>query len=239
MRAGRFRTFRGLAQRSLTVAIGCLGLAWGLFALPRSEASDNLWGFEGRLLRSEAFAPKTLRLILESPASQILDACDTHSQRALLLMEMPLTELALQSGATAEFDQRIRSLETRSKRMLGCTPRESFVWLLMFYLETLLGNLNEQSFDLLAMSYETSPNEAWISIRRIIVALPLAEIAPTLLRQRIFDEFQQLVGNGFADDAARSYWTASQPVRSLLLTRVQSIDEPRRKAFAEALQKYR
>ena len=187
------------------MAIGCLGLVWGLVVLPRSEATDDLRAFEGRLLRSEAFAPTTLRSILESPAAQVLDACNTHSQRALLLMEMPLTDLALRSGARVEFDQRIRSLETRSRNILGCTPRESFVWLLTFYLETLHGRLDERSFDLLAMSYETSPNEAWIAIRRVIVALPLAEIAPTLLRQRIFDEFQQLVGNGFADDAARSY----------------------------------
>jgi hypothetical protein len=154
-------------------------------------------------------------------------------------MEMPLTDLALRSGATVEFDQRIRSLETRSRKILGCTPRESFVWLLTFYLETLHGRLDERSFDLLAMSYETSPNEAWISIRRVIVALPLAEIAPTHLRQKIFDEFQQLVENGFTDDAARAYSTASQPVRSLILLRIQSINEPRLRAFTEALRKYR
>ena len=104
---------------------------------------------------------------------------------------------------------------------------------------TLHGRLDERSFDLLAMSYETSPNEAWIAIRRVIVALPLAEIAPTHLRQKIIDEFQQLVENGFTDDAARAYSTASQPVRSLILLRIQSINEPRLRAFTEALRKYR
>jgi hypothetical protein len=223
------------------VAIGCLGLAWGLVVLPRSEATDDLRAFES-LLRSEAFAPKMLRLILESPSSQVLNACDTHSQRALLLMEMPLTNLALRSGTTVEVDRHFRSLD-RSREILGCTPRESFVWLLTFYLETLHGRLDERlderSFDLLAMSYETSPNEAWISIRRVIVALPLAEIAPTRLRQKIFDEFQQLVENGFTDDAARAYSTASQPVRSLILRQIQSINEPRLRSFTEALRKYR
>jgi hypothetical protein len=220
------------------VAIGCLGLVWGLVILPQSEAIDDLRGFESRLLRSEVFAPKMLGSILESPSSQVLNACDTHSQRALLLMEMPLTNLALRSGAATEFDRHFRSLETRSRDVLGCTPRESFVWLLTFYLETLHGRLDERAFDLLEMSYETSPNEAWISIRRVIVALPLAEIAPTRLRQRIFDEFRQLVENGFTDDAARAYATASQPVRSLILRQIQSINEPRLKAFTEALRKY-
>jgi len=53
--------------------------------------------------------------------------------------------------------------------------------------------LNEQSFNLLAMSYETSPNEAWISIRRIIVAMPVVLAAPEPVRQKILFEFQQLI----------------------------------------------
>jgi hypothetical protein len=215
--------------------MGCLGLGWGLFVLPWSEAADDLRSFEGRLLRSEAFALKALGQILDSPASKILDICDTHSQRALLLMEMPLTAIALRSGGAGEFDQRIRALETRSKGILGCTPRDSFVWLVMFYLESLHGRFDEKMFDLLAMSYETSPNEAWISIRRNFVALPLIEVAPTRARERILDEFVSLVGNGFADDAARSYFAAPQQVRALLLTRIQSMDESRHKAFLEAL----
>ena len=100
-------------------------------------------------------------------------------------MEMPLAEAALRSGAANEFDRRIQSLETRVRQVLGCTPRESFVWLLAFNLEVLHGRLNERSFDLLAMPYETSPNEAWISIRRIVVAMPLVLSAPEPVRHKI------------------------------------------------------
>jgi hypothetical protein len=228
-----------LVQQALTLAVGCLGLAWGIFTLPSSEAADDFRDIEGRLLRFETFSRTTLAQILESPASQSLDACDTHSQRAMLLVEMPLAEAALRSGATGEFDQRVQSLESRSRRILGCTPRESFVWLLMFNLEVLHGRLNQQSFDLLAMSYETSPNEAWISIRRIFVAMPLVLVAPEPLRQRILFEFQQLVRHGFQGEAARSYLTASEPVRALLQGQVEQLDLRRQKAFSDAVQKLR
>jgi hypothetical protein len=154
-------------------------------------------------------------------------------------MEMPLAEAALRSGAANEFDRRIQSLETRVRQVLSCTPRESFVWLLAFNLEVLHGRLNERSFDLLAMSYETSPNEAWISIRRIIVAMPLVLVAPEPVRQQILFEFQQLIRNGFEDDAARSYFTASGSVRSLLQTRIEQLDLPRQKRFSNALQRLR
>jgi hypothetical protein len=222
------------------LAIGCLGLTWAIFMLPRGEAADYLQAFEARFLRSETLSPRTLRtltLILESSASRMLDACDTHSQRAMLLAEMPLAEIALRSGAVNEFDQRIQSLETRSRHVLGCTPRESFVWLLVFYLETLHGRLNEQTFDLLAMSYNASPNEAWISIRRIIVAVPLVNVAPAALRQNVLEDFQQLIANGSANEAARSYLAASQPVRSTLQMQIRQMEALQQKAFSDALQR--
>jgi hypothetical protein len=226
-----------IVRRTLTLVIGCLGLVWGVLALPRSEPADDLRDIERRILRSETFNRATLTEALESQTSQNLSLCDTHSQRALLLMEMPLAEAALRSGAASEFDRRIQSLEARTKRVLGCAPRESFVWLLAFDLEVLHGRLNAQSFDLLAMSYETSPNEAWISIRRIIVAMPLVLVAPEPVRQKILFEFQKLIRNGFVDDAAHCYFIASSSIRSLLQAQIEQLDLPRQKKFSDALRK--
>ena len=239
MGAASKTAFGSIVQRTLTLAIGCLALVWGIFALPRSEAADDLRDIESRLLRSEAFSRASLTQTLESQISRDLSPCDTHSQKALLLMEMPLAEAALRSGAAAEFDRHIQSLETRSRRVLGCAPRESFVWLLAFDLEVLHGRLNEQSFDLLAMSYETSPNEAWISVRRIFVAVPLLLNAPEPLREAILHEFRQLVYDGFVDEAARVYLAASPAIRALLERRIEQLDLRRQKTFLEALQKAR
>jgi hypothetical protein len=154
-------------------------------------------------------------------------------------MEMSLAESALRSGTVAEFDRRTHSLETRSKRILSCAPRQSFVWLLIFQLEVLHGALDEHSFDLLAMSYETSPNEAWISIRRNLVAMPLILVAPEPMRHKILNEFQLLMRYGFFDVAARAYLGAPEAARSLLQTRIEQLDGSRQKAFSEALQKFR
>jgi hypothetical protein len=239
LRSAPKTSFGLFVQRALTLAIGCLGLVWGIFLLPRSEAADDFRDIESRLLRFETFNRATLTRILENQPSQNLSACDTHSQRALLLLEVPLVDAALRSGAANEFDQHVRSIETRSKRILSCTPRESFVWLLLFNLELLHGQLNEHAFSLLAMSYETSPNEAWISIRRIIVAMPLILIAGEPLRNRILNEFQQLIRNGFVEDAARSFLAASKPIRSLLLSQIDRLELSQQKSFLDALQRLR
>jgi hypothetical protein len=225
--------------RGSKLAIGCLGLAWGIFVLPRSELADEFRDIEDRLLRFETFKPASFARTIASQNSQELSACDTHSQRALLLMEMSLAETALRSGTVKEFDQHAKSLESRATRALSCSPRESFVWLLVFQLQVLHGILSEHSFDLLTMSYETSPNEAWISIRRILVAMPLVLVAPEPTRQKILNEFQLLIRNGFVDVAARAYFGAPEPARALLQMRIEQLDGSTQKAFSDALQKFR
>ena len=226
-------------QRTLALVVGFIGLAWGVLAFPQSRSADQFRDIESSLLRSEIINRTALAQMLEGQSLGNLSACDIHSQRALLLMGMPLAEAALRSGDSQEFDERVRSLEARARQILGCAPRESFVWLLLFNLEVLHGQLNEQSFNLLAMSYETSPNEAWISIRRIIVAVPLVLLTSGSLRKAILFEFQELIRNGFVDYAARSFSLSSETVRSALQAQIDQFSPPQQKAFSEALQKLR
>lgn len=227
-------------RQALTLLIGCLGLAWGISVLPHSETADDLFYIERRLLNAEAFNPADLKPVVEgNEASQDLDPCDSHAQRAMLLMETPLAVAALRSGASSEFDRHMSSLETRSRLALICAPRDSYVWLLAFNLELAHGRLNEKAFDLLAMSYETSPREAWISTRRIAIAVPFVIVAPEPLRNRILSEFSELIRSGYGAIAARSYLAATQPVRSLLLAQTERLDPAAQKAFSEELQKAR
>src|ERR1035437_1288462 len=103
-------SLRLVILRGLTIALVGVGLLWGCLTLPRSEAADDFRYLESQLLRSETFNPKVLALKLSSPAAQVLSDCDTHSQTALLLVEMQLAQAALRAGAVGEFDQRARSL---------------------------------------------------------------------------------------------------------------------------------
>lgn len=228
VRSGRLRQF-------LIFSIGCLGTLWAVSALSLSEATDDFRDVENRLLHSESFSSTTSVKLLSSQIANNLSSCDTHSQRSLLLMEMPLTEAALRAGATVEFDQRVQSLENRSRNILSCTPRQSIAWLLMFNLAILHGRLNDESFKLLQMSYDTSPNEAWISVRRIIVAAAQVPSAPEPLRNQILDEFQRLITTGFTVDAARAYFFSSKSAREILQTRIDQLDVSQQKLFAAAL----
>jgi hypothetical protein len=228
-----------LALRILTIVIGCLGFFWGIANVARGEASEDFRDIEARLLRFEGFSRASTIATLNSETTQALSACDNHAQRALMLMEIPLANAALRSGAVQEFDQRTQSLETRARQALACTPRDSFMWLLLFGMEAEHGILNEHSFDLLAMSYETAPNEAWIALRRIVVAIPVVRLARDPIQQEVLDEFQRLITTGFVEMPARSYLNASPLTRSLLQSRVGRLDSLSREKFSDILQKLR
>jgi hypothetical protein len=216
-----------------------LGLVWGILNLARGAAADDFQDLAARLLQFETFGRTAAMRWLGRAAAQDLSACDNQPQRALLLMEIPLAEAALRSGAVQEFDQHVQSLEARSRQILGCVPRDSLVWLLLFGLEVEHGHLDEHSFDLLAMSYETSPNEAWVGVRRIVVAIPVVRSAPEPIQQKILTEFQNLIRHRFFDIPARSYLNAPASTRALLQSWIEQLDPLSQRAFSDVLQKLR
>jgi hypothetical protein len=226
-----------LARISLIIAVGCAGLAWAGLNAKRGAASDVFRDIETHLLKFETFTPASAAATLDGEAAQKLSACDAHAQRALLLLEIPLAYAALQSGAVQEFDRRSRSLEVRARQTLGCSPRESFVWLVLFGLHAGRGQVDENSFDLLKMSYETSPYEAWIAVRRVTAAVPIILSAPETLRERILAEFQYLVQKRFIEMPVRAYLNSPPAVRSLLQARIDQLGAKDKEAFAAALKK--
>lgn len=227
------------ALQTLAIIIGCFGLTWGISNIARGAASDNFRDLEARLLRFETFKPTTATRILESPIAQEPGACDDHAQRALLLLEIPLADAALRARVVHDFDRHIHSLESRARRVLACVPRDSLVWVLLFGLEALHGRLGNHSFDLLAASYEIAPNEAWVGVRRMVVAIPVVLLAPEPIREKILAEFENLIRHGFLEIPARAYLQATPATRALLQPRIEQLDLVSQKAFSDALQKSR
>jgi hypothetical protein len=231
--------FHQLALSAAILIVGCLGFLWGVLNVARGEASDDFWDIEARLLHFETFSRAASTAILDSAVGLDISPCDNHSQRALMLMEIPVADAALRSGEVQEFDQHMRSLEARVRLSLSCTPRDSFIWLLLFGTQTQHGKLDEHTFAFLAMSYETSPNEAWIAIRRIVVAVPALRVAPEPVQQKILAEFQNLIKHGFLEAPARAYFNAPASTQNLLQSQIDQLDPRIQKNFSEALQKIR
>jgi hypothetical protein len=234
----QLRDVRLLCLRAPILIFGCLGLVWGISNIGQSIVTSDFWDVEAQLLRFETFTKTAAVGTLESPAAQSLSPCDTHAQRALLLMELSLADADQRAGATSAVNRRIQSLEARTRQILSCAPHDSFAWLVTFGLEAARGPTGH-AFDLLAMSYETAPREAWVALRRMIVAIPVALAAPVQVQKMILDEFQNLIQNRFFEIPARVYFKASPETRALLQPRIEQLSPANRRQFSEELEKLR
>lgn len=122
---------------------------------------------------------------------------------------------------------------------MSCSPHDSLAWIVLFALALQAGRLDAEAFGLLEASYETSPNEAWIGIRRVGVAAPVSLLAPTDTRQKLLAEFSALIEHGFVELPAQAYVRSHQAVRELLDTAISPLDPLRQRRFREAVQKLR
>ncbi|MCL8485495.1 MULTISPECIES: hypothetical protein [Bradyrhizobium] len=235
-------SMRASARGALNVVFllaGLSGLAWGGLSAKDSAISDDFVAVEARLLRFETFTPGAANRALQLAQANPVSACDSHAQHTLLLLEIPLLDAALRAGAVKEFDQRMAAMEERTRLTLSCAPRDSFAWLVAFGLALGHGHLDDSAFALLAQSYQTGPNEAWIAVRRTILASPVITRAPDGVKAEILDEFGTLVRRGFVDVVAKAYVSAPSQAQALLKSRIDQLDSRAQTSFAKAVESLR
>lgn len=230
------------ARRSTTIkfvsfAIGVIGIVWATANFHRAIAIDRFESFADHLLRFKTFDNGFSSTVLNSRAAHALDACDTRAQRALIMLEIPLADAALRTGAANEFDARTADLKTRAYQSLSCAPTESFAWLVLFGLAVQSGRLDPDAFAFLERSYETSAREAWVAVRRIAIAAPVASLAPEATRHKIASEFRQLLLDGYVELPAQSYARSHQGVREFLDAEVEQLDVRSQLRFKAAVAK--
>jgi len=223
------------APQALSIAISCAAFAWCVYLLPKSEDIDKFLYLKDQLLRSDVYEPAQAKLTYDELESVGLGNCEADAQTALLLLQLHLAENSLRTGAAAQFDEQLNDLTVHVSRALSCAPRLSYLWLLYFWSQTLSGLLDKRSIEILAMSYETGPNEGWIAIRRNASAMAVVPLAPDQLAKRIIKEFGLLVRDGFLREAAASYSVAAFPVRSALQTELFRLNNFRQTEFWKAV----
>ena len=216
-----------------------LGLAWGILTLPRSEAADELQDIESRLLHFETFSRTSLTQALRSDVSKSLSACDTHSQRALLLMEMPLAEVALRSGASREFDQRHPVHRDQSQT----DPELCAAQFIRLALDVQPGSPARQAGRDTRSTCSRCPTKPLLMRHGYqSVALWLrcrsCSLRPNRFGRKFFSNFCSLSAMDLR--GRRALLSSRVRTHSLLLqTKVQQLDLPGQKAFSDALQKFR
>jgi hypothetical protein len=217
--------------------IGIAGLTWSGLNARRASAIDRFEILEQQLVQFRSFEPTESAAELTGRHAASVTACDTRAQRALVLLEIPLADAALRSGLVGDYDRRSAEIRSRAKSTLACSPRDSFAWMILFGSAVQAGKLDPAAFDLLRSSYDASPNEAWISIRRTALAVPVASIAPEPIQKKIVAEWRTLIESGYIEMPAQAYVRSHQSVRDLLDAEIERFDRSTRAQFRVAVHK--
>jgi hypothetical protein len=215
---------------------GAIGVVAGAKTAPIFWDQISLDRYGPRIISGDSFDADLIARLEEVGSN-----ADTGlSCRALTLRNLVIVRLRIFELATAAVDRK-RLLESgialrRTVRdALICSPGDSFLWLIEYWLEVNQSGLNAKALQFMEASYRYGPNEGWISAKRNSLALAIYDQLPKPLARRVILEFASLVNSGFYREAVAIIAGPGTGRRELLLEALTSVDVNRRAEFARHL----
>ncbi len=156
----------------------------------------------------------------------------TLNDIAVIRLRLVEADLGLGQAPSADLDDLQRSIDAALDR----NPSRSFLWLADYWLQKLRSGGPAADFSLLQMSDMMGPNEGWIALRRVPLALGVFPSLPADLKGRTLVEFSGLVRSGLYQDAANILTGAGWPLHERLLDGLAMLDEGDRRRFAKVLE---
>jgi hypothetical protein len=225
------------AVRGFILALGAAGVLWGAWWLPHFRQSAPLDDIALRITQGQPFRlERLLELTPELDAVEQQDRCRPAVLRSSAIVRLRIAELSAAEPNGAEIDKRYADLRQAIRLALQCNPGDSFLWLGLYWLEVTTSGLDPKHFDLLRMSYRQGPNEGWIMEKRNHLALAVYRVLPADLAELALAEFTKLLQPEYSNSASRIFAGPGWPIRDILLARIASEPDSRKRMFAQILQ---
>lgn len=237
MARAKFRVLRQFVQIafcSFVVLLGFAPVVWGWAVLPIVVKQSNVQRLAPRVIAGQSFDLKLLENILP-PAPSAPEECRASTLKATAIVRLRLSEAATALADRALVLDTLQSLRVSVRNALSCSPTESFLWFLQYWLEVTQNGLNDRALDYLRMSYALGPNEGWISIKRNGFSLAIYDHLPGDLAAYVVPEFVSLVRSGFYREAGSNLSGPGWKMRETLIAALAPVEEFRRHEFSRYL----
>jgi hypothetical protein len=218
-----------LPQRVLVVAIGLMGILWGVseFSMFRREATIN--SISKRIIEGDAFKPEIL-LNQAELAEQIEKAgtCHPLMLRGTALARLRIAEMSGNPGLAPE-PIRTNLATSAIRNSLACAPADPFLWLVLFGLEA------PAPLSYLRASYRLGPNEGWIALKRNPLAFAKFEYLPADLRDTAVREFLGILEMDEYDEAMKILTGSAWRNKDFILAQLYRVPPRPRQNLANRL----
>lgn len=186
-----------------------------------------------RIIADEKFKPGVLAGVLTGIETKPVPA-QPELSRANALLQLRLAEEATMKSSN-EADHKVTSAEESVEAALAVTPSDSFLWLMMYSVETARSGFDPTNLRYLNQSYAMGPHEGWISLRRNRLALAILPVLDKSTQEHVVSEFAELVDSDFTEQAAVNLIDVGWNHRELLLRSLQAADIANRRSLARRL----
>jgi len=222
--------------RILTVVIGCIGVVWGARMLPQLRRDAYVNELASRILLGSTFRPQQILDVIPDLDAIVNDPhCDARALRSASIVRLQLVEDALANADVGRLDQDFSAGRAVIAKSLACSPSDSYLWLSMFWLDSISRGFRPNDLALLRMSYQQGPDEGWIMVKRNRLALAIFSALPPDLAGLALAEFRELLQPEYVGAAVDNLVGPGWPIHETLLASTREAPETQRMTFARML----
>lgn len=216
--------------------VGAAAVVWAAAMLPMFSANFLLDGAARDLVRGKSYSPAGIaRLRDRLEAHPPADRCWVGYLHNRLIIDLADASDVWSLAGSEGIDERLLRLETDATQLLRCSPRAAIGWIVLYWVEIQRTGLSGHAADFLRNSYRFAPREAWISVRRSGLVMPVLHFLPEDLKSHAMVEFKDLVGARLYDQAAQILRRTDRGQYSEILSVLRGLPELTRAAFRLAL----
>ncbi|WP_160168993.1 hypothetical protein [Bradyrhizobium sp. Ai1a-2] len=189
-----------------------------------------------RVIADERFQSGVLTdLLARMKGAQRPSIIQPELPRAEALIMLRTAEDAMQRKSSDDADREVEDADKAVRSSLSVIPTDSFLWLMLYSVETARNGFNPEHISYLEQSYAAGPLEGWIALRRNWVALTIFPVLSDFTQRRVVSEFAALVDSDFTEEAAMNLMRIGWSQRERLLTALEGVDIASRKSLMKRL----
>lgn len=223
------------AIRLLVSLVGLAAIAWVASVVSIFRLDSYVAKTATRVISGDRFRDDAWDLIEINAKDLAYSSIRPSSVAKLAVIQLRGAERVLPRESGQQAQSRLSEQARLVEDALRNTPGDGFLWLTLFWVSDRNGATANDKWRFLRRSYELSPNEGWIGLKRNPIVLDSFATLPDDIAENAMQELTHLVHSGLHAEAAKIIAGPGLPVNKLLLRRLRALGPVDRAALARDL----
>jgi hypothetical protein len=225
-----------MVARVLMVGLGGTAALWGALVFFPFWQQSSLDRIANHIIEGDPFKVEALTGLIPSlETAEQANYCRPAARRSAAIIRLRILEDMISNAERQLIDDSLNALANAVRQSITCAPTDSFLWLILFWVESTQNGFRPHYLEYLRLSYQLGPNEGWIGLKRNRMALSIFDQLPPDIAEMAINEFAALLNTGFYGEMVSIFIGPGWRSREQLLARLKGVAERHRQAFAKAL----